>query len=82
MIWLLKPDHPKATEFAPAMDEGTGILPGLPSVMGQRSRASWRRCGAGLGTAWLGDRRFPETRGIALPALLGALHFGLYLGLV
>ena len=35
MIWLLKPDHPKATEFAPAMDEGTGILPGLPSVMGK-----------------------------------------------
>ena len=35
MIWLLKPDQPKATEFAPAMDEGTGILPGLPSVMGK-----------------------------------------------
>ena len=35
MIWLLKPDHPKATEFAPAMDEATGILPGLPSVMGK-----------------------------------------------
>jgi hypothetical protein len=32
MIWLLRPDHPKATEFAPAMDEGTGILPGLPPV--------------------------------------------------
>src|SRR6266704_1379802 len=35
MIWLLKPDQPKATEFAPAMDEGTEILPGLPSVMGK-----------------------------------------------
>ena len=35
MIWLLKPDHPKTTEFAPAMDEGTGILPGLPPVMGK-----------------------------------------------
>jgi hypothetical protein len=35
MIWLLKPDHPKATEFAPAMDNSTGILPGLPSVMGK-----------------------------------------------
>jgi len=35
MIWLLKPDHPKATEFAPAMDDSTGILPGLPSVMGK-----------------------------------------------
>ena len=32
MIWLLRPDQPKATEFAPAMDEGTGILPGLPPV--------------------------------------------------
>src|SRR4051794_34735610 len=35
MIWLLKPDHPKATEFAPAMGEGTGILPGLPAVAGK-----------------------------------------------
>jgi Transposase DDE domain group 1 len=35
IIWLLKPDHPKATEFAPAMDENTGILPGLPAVMGE-----------------------------------------------
>jgi hypothetical protein len=35
MIWLLEPDQPKATEFAPAMDEGMGILPGLPSVMGK-----------------------------------------------
>jgi len=32
MILLLRPDHSKATEFAPAMDEGTGILPGLPPV--------------------------------------------------
>ena len=44
MIWLLKPDHPKATEFAPAMTESwpdggprlvTGILPGLPAVAGK-----------------------------------------------
>src|ERR1700692_3145563 len=35
MIWLLKPDHPKATEFAPAMDDSTGILPGLPAVKGK-----------------------------------------------
>jgi hypothetical protein len=35
MIWLLKPDQPKTTEFAPAMDDSTGILPGLPSVMGK-----------------------------------------------
>ena len=35
MIWLLKPDHPKATEFAPAMTEGTGVLPGLPAVTGK-----------------------------------------------
>jgi hypothetical protein len=35
MIWLLKPDHPKPTELAPAMDDSTGILPGLPSVMGK-----------------------------------------------
>src|SRR5438309_6138858 len=35
MIWLLKPEHPKTTEFAPAMDDSTGILPGLPSVMGK-----------------------------------------------
>jgi len=35
MIWLLKPDQQKATEFAPTMDEGTGILAGLPSVKGK-----------------------------------------------
>jgi len=35
MIWLLKPDQPKATEFAPAMDDSTGILPGLPAVAGK-----------------------------------------------
>ena len=35
MIWLLKPDHPKATEFAPAMEEGTGVLPGFPAVAGK-----------------------------------------------
>ena len=32
---MLKPINPKATEFAPAMDEGTGILPGLPPVAGR-----------------------------------------------
>ena len=35
MIWLLKPDHPKATEFAPVMTESTGILPGFPAVAGK-----------------------------------------------
>jgi hypothetical protein len=35
MIWLLRPDHPKATAFAPAMDDVTGILPGLPAVAGK-----------------------------------------------
>src|SRR3954470_9339100 len=35
MIWLLKPDHPKTTEFAAAMTESTGILPGLPAVAGK-----------------------------------------------
>ena len=38
MIWLLKPDHSEATEFAPAMDEGTGILPGFPAVAGKPVR--------------------------------------------
>jgi hypothetical protein len=35
MIWLLRPDQPKPTEFAPAMEEGTGILPGLSPVAGK-----------------------------------------------
>jgi hypothetical protein len=35
MIWLLRPDQPKATEFAPAMAEATGILPGLPAIAGK-----------------------------------------------
>src|SRR4051795_8794252 len=35
MIWLLKPDHPKTTEFAPDMAESTGLLPGLPAVAGK-----------------------------------------------
>ena len=35
MIWLLRPDQTEATEFAPAMEEGTGILPGLPAVAGK-----------------------------------------------
>jgi hypothetical protein len=35
MIWLFKPDHSKTTEFAPAMEEATGVLPGLPAVAGK-----------------------------------------------
>src|SRR5271169_6767638 len=35
MIWLFRPDQPKPTEFAPAMGEGTGVLPGLPAVAGK-----------------------------------------------
>ncbi len=35
MIWVLKQDQPNATEFAPAVDESTGILPGLPPVAGK-----------------------------------------------
>src|ERR1051325_2667591 len=35
MIWLLRPIKPKPTEFAPAMEERTGILPGLPAVAGK-----------------------------------------------
>src|SRR5919112_1076074 len=35
MIWLLRPDQPKPTEFALAMGEDTGILPGLPAVAGK-----------------------------------------------
>jgi hypothetical protein len=35
MIWLLRTDQTEATEFAPAMEEGVGILPGLPAVAGQ-----------------------------------------------
>src|SRR2546422_11108233 len=35
MIWLLNRDQRRPTEFAPAMDESTGILPGLPSVKGK-----------------------------------------------
>src|SRR5260370_18725476 len=34
MVWLLKPDQPRLTEFALAMDESTGILSGLPAVAG------------------------------------------------
>jgi len=33
--WLLKPDQPRPTEFAPAMDEGAGILPDFPAVKGK-----------------------------------------------
>src|ERR671928_919972 len=35
MIWLQGRIKPKPTEFAPAMGEGTGILPGLPAVAGK-----------------------------------------------
>jgi Transposase DDE domain group 1 len=35
MIWLLKPDQPKPREFAPAVDDRTGILPGFPAVAGK-----------------------------------------------
>jgi hypothetical protein len=35
MILVLKPDQLKPTEFAPAVDESTGILPGLPAVVGK-----------------------------------------------
>jgi hypothetical protein len=35
MIGLLRADRPKATEFAPATEEVTGILPGLPAVAGK-----------------------------------------------
>ena len=35
MIWLLRPIEPKPTEFARAMEERTGILPGLPAVAGK-----------------------------------------------
>ena len=35
MIWLLKPINRRSTEFAPAVDESTGILPGLPPVEGK-----------------------------------------------
>jgi hypothetical protein len=35
MIWLLKPINRRPTEFAPAMDEGTVTLPGLPPVAGK-----------------------------------------------
>src|SRR5580693_1259512 len=35
MILLLKQSQHGSTEFAPAMDDGTGILPGLPAVAGK-----------------------------------------------
>jgi hypothetical protein len=35
MIWLPDRINRTPTEFAPAMDEGTGILPGLPAVAGK-----------------------------------------------
>jgi hypothetical protein len=41
MIWLSRPDQPKTTEFAPAMAEGTEILPGLPAVAGKPVHVSF-----------------------------------------
>jgi Transposase DDE domain group 1 len=35
MIWLLKPINRRPMEFAPAVDESTGILPGFPPVAGK-----------------------------------------------
>jgi Transposase DDE domain group 1 len=35
MIWLLKPDQPRPAEFAPAVDDCTGTLPGIPPVAGK-----------------------------------------------
>lgn len=35
MILLLKQEHHGSTEFAPAMDDRTGILPGFPAVAGK-----------------------------------------------
>src|SRR5713226_460777 len=49
MIWLLKPDQPRPTEFAPAMDESTGVLPGLPAVAGKPVHV----CRAAI---WMGRR--------------------------
>ncbi len=35
MIWLFRQDQTDATEFAPAIAEGTGVLPGLSAVAGK-----------------------------------------------
>jgi hypothetical protein len=35
MIWLLKPINRRPMEFAPAVNESTGILPGFPPVAGK-----------------------------------------------
>jgi len=35
MIWLLNPINRRPMEFAPAVDESTGILPGFPPVAGK-----------------------------------------------
>ena len=58
MIWLLKPDHPKTMELAPAMTEGTGILPGLRAVAGKPVRR----------TSEVAIAEKPET-GQAIPAM-------------
>ena len=49
MIWLLKPDHPKATEFAPAMDGRYGDSAGFASGRGQAGACRFRRRAADLG---------------------------------
>ena len=41
MVWLLKPDQPRLTEFALAMDESTGILSGLPAVAGKPAHVAF-----------------------------------------
>src|SRR5207248_11540115 len=41
MIRMQEPDQLKPTEFAPAMDEGTGVLPGLPPVAGKPVRVTF-----------------------------------------
>ena len=38
MIWLPDGINRRPTELAPGMDEGTGILPGLPAVAGKLVR--------------------------------------------
>jgi len=41
MILLLKQSQPGSTEFAPAMDDRTGILPGFPPVAGKPVQVSF-----------------------------------------
>jgi hypothetical protein len=50
----------EATEFAPAMDDSTGILPGLPSVKGKPVHVAFDGYSAAI---WMGRR-------IASPGML------------